>query len=148
MTYNIPFSAESVDTEDALKAGQVVEPCRDTQESAIAAGVLKAAKVQNKIVLLDGHVFLRRGFPICTFIALYTGQRCWTNNPNGTASPFGLSRRQTTQSCKSFKARGCSKASISLPALVCRSRGVRIEGSGTETKTVGMDSVRLGIKGD
>jgi hypothetical protein len=72
-TYNIPFSAESVDTEDALKAGQVVEPCRDTQDSAIAVGVLRAAKAANKIVLLDGHVLLRRGFPInlsCTFIAL------------------------------------------------------------------------------
>jgi len=71
-TYNIPLSAESVDTEDALKAGQVVEPCRDTQVSAIAVGVLTAARAESKIVLLDGHDFLRRGFPInlgCAFIA-------------------------------------------------------------------------------
>ena len=74
MTYNCPFSAESVDTEDALKAGQVVEPCKETQDSAMAVGALRAAKAQNKIVLLvDGHGVLRRGLAInrgCAFIVL------------------------------------------------------------------------------
>lgn len=109
-TYNCPFSAESVDTEDALKAGQVVEPCRERQVNAMAVGALRMAKMQNKIILLDGHVLLCRKLPInwgCAFIALQTSNDAGQNKPNGTTHPFN---RQTTQSCKSFKVKRCSGA--------------------------------------
>jgi len=152
-TYNNPFNAESVDMEDSLKAGQVVEPMRDTQDCAITVGALRAANAQNKTVLLDGHVLLRRGLLIdggCTFIALQRDQRCRTDTTDGTASPFNQPLCQTTRVRTGVLQKRIQRPRLSPLAPVGRNGGGRIERklsgeeSGRQTGKASMCSVMLG----
>jgi hypothetical protein len=53
-TYYKPFSVVLVDIDEALNAGQVVEP-RNEMHCAIAVGRLKAARAARSDALADGH---------------------------------------------------------------------------------------------
>ena len=67
-TYKRPFIEELVEIDEALKAGQTLEPCSGIHgDCAIAVGALRLANASMRVVLLKSHPDLSRSADVEEF---------------------------------------------------------------------------------